>query len=550
MVKRHLFSVGDLCVDVLQEISKNLEFGEEHSLKDLDFSIGGNAANFAVISSKLGLKPKLISAIGRDFATAFLEKELSKSRVKHSLIRSRQPNAFSIISVNKRGERAIQSVKNCENDVTAKRVARLLLPKLAEQDIVFFGGFYHLRRLRPGFSSLLRKIKLKRATICFDTCFDTHNVWKIDGFLPFIDYLFVNDIELRHIAKGKTMQQRVTSLFRKGARVVIVKQASKGATLFVKGFKPASFASLKPKVVDTTGAGDAFNAGFVFGLMNGWSLDNCMRAGNFVAAKKIQVHGLAAPKASAVERFVAANNKPTVVVVRNYDEMSRLAAQRVINLLKRKPNASFLLPTGQTPKQLYRLLAQAYKGSKVNFGEASFFNLDDYVGLSQGDKASFAFFLQKHLFKKINAKKKNIHLLDGAAKNLKAEATKHEASIQRKGVDLCILGIAPNGHVGFNEPGCCPYSITRVVRLKNATRKKNAKDFSGRLVPKKAITVGIRTIRENSKKILLLASGKSKARAVRASLKSRDFMLWPAVSLKQHKNFMFIVDRAAAKKGS
>jgi glucosamine-6-phosphate deaminase len=550
MPKKQLFSVGDLCLDVLQEISKKMKFGEEHSLKDLDFSIGGNSANFAVIASKLGLKPKLISAIGRDFATGFLEKELSKSRVEHSLIRSRQPNAFSVISVNRRGERAIQSVKNCENEVTAKRVARLLLPKLKDQDMVFFGGFYHLRKLRPGFSSLLRKIKAKGAVVCFDTSFDTHNVWKIDGFLPFIDYLFVNDIELRHIARGKTMQHSVNKLFRKGARVVVVKQASKGATLFVKGFKPTSFASLKPKVVDTTGAGDAFNAGFVFGLMNGWSLDNCMRTGNFVAAKKIQVHGLAGPKPSAIERFIGINNKPTLVVVRNYDEMSRLAAQRVINLLKRKPNASFLLPTGATPEKLYRLLVKAYKKKQVSFAKASFFNLDDYVGLSQEDKASFAFFLQKRLFKKINAKKENIHLLDGSAKNLKAEATKHEAAIKRKGIDLCFLGIAPNGHIAFNEPGCCPYSITRVVRLKDATRKKNAKDFHGKPVPKKGITVGIRTIRDNSKKIILLASGKNKARAVRASLKSKNFMLWPAVSLKQHKNFMFIVDRKAAKKRS
>ncbi len=547
MKKRQLFSVGDLCLDVLQEAAKGIEFGEEHALRQLDFSVGGNAANFAVLGSKLGLQPKLVSAIGSGFGTAFLKKELAKTRVPSKLLKSNAPNAFSIILVNRRGERAIQSVKNCLRELTSKRIEKILLPQLKPGDIVFFGGFYHLHKLRQGFQALLKKIKKRNALICFDTCFDTRGNWRIDSFLPFIDYLFVNDIELRHIARGKTMQQRVETLFRKGATRVAVKLESKGATLFVNGFKQEHFPSVAQKVVDTTGAGDAFNAGFVFGLMHGYSLNNCMLAGNFVAARKIQVHGLHAPTANAVERFVAMHNKPTLIVVRNYDELSRMAAQRVINLLKRKPTASFLLPTGKTPVLLYKRLAESYRKHKVSFAKARFFNLDDYAGISQKDKISFAFFLRKHLFAKINAKSKNIRLLDGAAKNLGREAAKHEAAIRKKGVDLCILGIAPNGHLAFNEPGSCPYSITRIVKLREATRRKNRVDFPGRAVPKKGITVGMRTIRDNSRKIILIASGKGKAKAVSASLRSKDFVRWPTVALRSHKNFMFIVDRAAAK---
>jgi ribokinase len=307
--KTRLFSVGDLNIDILQGLSSKPVFGEERRLQELAISIGGNAANFSVIGSKLGLGPQLISVIGKDFATRFLKKQLSEAGVKSSLIKSSKQNTFAIILVNKRGQRSIQSVKECYQDVTSKKFERLLLPKLRKHDIVFFGGFYHFKNLRPGFKQLLAKVKKRGATICFDTCFDSFGRWNINAFLPFIDYLFVNDLELKHIARGSSMRQRVESLFRKGARIVAVKQEARGATLFVKGAKPKHFPSVAGRVVDTTGAGDAFNVGFVFGLMRGWSLENCVVSGNFVAAKKIRVHGLEAPAIKAIERFVARNGR-------------------------------------------------------------------------------------------------------------------------------------------------------------------------------------------------------------------------------------------------
>jgi len=307
-MKSRLFAVGDLNVDILQELASKPVFGEEHDLQALAISIGGNAANFAVIGSKLGLKPHLVSVIGNDFATGFLRKKLSEANVKTSLVKSKKQNAFSIILVDKRGRRCIQSVKQCFQDVTSKKFAKMLLPKLKQGDIVFFGGFYHFKNLRPGFRELLAKAKKRGATICFDTCFDSLGKWDINRFLPFIDYLFVNDLELKHIASGRTMKQRVEALFSKGTRIVAVKQEARGATLFVKGFSPNHFSSVANKVVDTTGAGDAFNAGFSFGLLQGWPLEKCMVAGNFVAAKKIGVHGLEAPTAKKLESFVERNS--------------------------------------------------------------------------------------------------------------------------------------------------------------------------------------------------------------------------------------------------
>ena len=137
-------------------------------------------------------------------------------------------------------------------------------------------------------------------------------------------------------------------------------------------------------------------------------------------------------------------------------------------------------------------------------------------------------------------------MLNGAARNLRAECARQEAAIRKHGIDLCILGIGRNGHVAFNEPGSCSYGITRTVMLKQETMEVNGENFAGGLAPARAITIGLRTIRENSRQILLLASGKRKAKAVSASLQSRDFLRWPAVALKPHKNFMVIADREAA----
>ena len=302
--KRQVFAVGDITVDVLLGLKKGAKFGEEQALDDLVFSVGGNAANFAVVGSKLGFNPKLVSILAEDFVAPFLRKELAKAKVSAHFAKGLQGNAFSIVAVKSNGERAIHSMKQSLSELTASQVSKLVLPALKKRDIVFFGGFFHLAKLRPGFKQLLSKIKKRGAVVCFDTCFDTFGKWKIAGFLPFIDYLFVNEVELKNVSSGSSMRACVERLFKNGATVVVVKQGRKGATLFAKHSKPKHFNALSKKAVDTTGAGDAFNAGFVFGLLNKFSLGKCVLAGNFVASRKIKVHGLAAPNASEVARFV------------------------------------------------------------------------------------------------------------------------------------------------------------------------------------------------------------------------------------------------------
>jgi glucosamine-6-phosphate deaminase len=543
-----LFAVGDLCVDVLQEIRSGPKFGEEHALRDLDFSIGGNAANFAVVSSRLGLDPLLISAIGRDFSTAFLGKELRSSGVRSSLISSAKENAYSSIEVSRTGERAIQSVKNCLNDITASRVGRALLPKLSEGDFVFFGGFFHLVNLRPGFKGLLEKIKRKRAVVCFDVCFDTGGKWKIGGLLPYIDYLFLNEVELRHITRSGSKNVRAMSLMKKGAGAVVLKQGRKGATLYEHGLDPFASSAVKVKVLDTTGAGDAFNAGYVYGLMRGWSHRNCLLAGNFVASRNIQGHGPVSPSSRSVDKFMSRHNTPSLIIKKDYREMSNAAAMMVARLLKQKPDASIVLPTGNTPKMMYRILGQMCKRRKISFSKARLFQLDEYVGPERKRDGSFSYFLDKYLFSGINESRRNVRLINGAASDLKKECAIHESAVSRRGIDLCILGIAPNGHVGFNEPGSSPNSRTRVVRLRPETVRKNERYFPGIEVPKKGITMGLGTIRNNSSRILIIASGRGKADAVKGSLSSSSLKKWPAASLRSHKNLTFLLDRAAYRR--
>lgn len=547
MQETKLFAVGDLCVDILCSNGR-ARLGEEHALSSLNFSVGGNAANFSVIAGKIGLKPKLFSAIGRDFATQFLMEQMLQAGIELHLVRSARQNSYSLVWVNKKGERAIQSIKNCLGDLTAKKTEKKLLKGIRSQDIVFFGGFFHLKNFREGFSQLLQKLKQRHAIICFDTCFDTFGNWNILPYFRFIDFLFTNETELGHIAAGKSVRERINFLFRNGANTVVLKQGSRGATLFKKDMKPVAVRALRAKVVDTTAAGDAFNAGFAFGLLNCYGMRNCLHAAAFVAGEKVQQHGLAAPRRAAVEQFVAVNNRPLLIVEANYGKMCKRAASLVVDLLSRKPDAAIAIPTGETPKGFYKILVSKYKKGEVDFSRAKFFALDEYAGLGKDDRNSSRNCLERNFLGGVNARKENTFMLDGAARNRTAECRKYEARIRKTWIDLAVLGIGQNAHIAFNEPGSGINSVTRVAKLKEGTRKSKGKDFPCGMAPAKALTVGLGTIRNNARQVLLIANGKHKAAAVASSLKSMDFTRFPAATLQLHKNVTFVVDRPAAAK--
>lgn len=238
-----------------------------------------------------------------------------------------------------------------------------------------------------------------------------------------------------------------------------------------------------------------------------------------------------------------------IIIAKDYNSMSRKAADLIIQQIQKKKNSVLGLATGDTPLGMYKNLAKAHKKGEVSFKKITAFNLDEYAGLSEDNKNSYHYYMRKNLFKHIDIAQKNIFILNGAAKNLKKECGNFEKMIkERKGIDLQILGIGLNDHIGFNEPGSSFKSKTRPVNLTTATRAANAKYFSGiNEVPKRALTMGLATIMR-AKKIILLASGGKKARIIAKALAGKIKRSVPASILQKHPDVTVILDKEAAVK--
>lgn len=222
-----------------------------------------------------------------------------------------------------------------------------------------------------------------------------------------------------------------------------------------------------------------------------------------------------------------------LIKVKNYSEMSKVASQIIIGEIKRKPNLVLGFATGKTPLGLYKLLVKSYKNKKIDFSKVISFNLDEYYPIFHKNKKSYFYYMHKNIFDKINIKKENINLLNGENKNWRKECSDYERKIKKAGgVDLQILGVGVNGHIGFNEPGSFKTSKTRLVELTH--------------VKGKGLTLGISTILK-SKKLILLASGEKKARAIEALIKGKEDKNWPVSFIRKHKNLIVILDKGAGK---
>jgi glucosamine-6-phosphate deaminase len=220
-----------------------------------------------------------------------------------------------------------------------------------------------------------------------------------------------------------------------------------------------------------------------------------------------------------------------IIQVKDYNELSNEASKIILNAILKKQTSTIGFATGDTPLGTYKNLVNLYKNKKINFSKIKTFNLDEYYPIKKEDKKSYYYYMFKNLFSKINVKKENINLLDGQAKDFKKECKNYENKIRENPIDLQILGIGVNGHIGFNEPGSMVNSITRLVNLTH--------------IKGKALTLGISTILK-SKKIILLASGKNKAKAVYDLLNSKMNKNVPASFLRKHKNFTLIIDEEAS----
>ncbi len=236
-------------------------------------------------------------------------------------------------------------------------------------------------------------------------------------------------------------------------------------------------------------------------------------------------------------------------ITENYQKLSGKAAEIIKNEISKKPDIVLGLATGSTPVGCYKKLVKMHESGEVDFSKVIVFNLDEYLGLSADNSQSYHYFMKKHLIDKVNIKKKNFNIPNGKAENPKKHSEEYEKRIKEAGgIDLQILGIGANGHIGFNEPGSSFNSKTRPVDLKEKTIKSNARFFkSGEDVPRKAITMGLGTILE-AKRIILMASGKGKAKICKRFLKGPVDQSVPATALKNHKNVLILLDKEAASK--
>jgi glucosamine-6-phosphate deaminase len=239
-----------------------------------------------------------------------------------------------------------------------------------------------------------------------------------------------------------------------------------------------------------------------------------------------------------------------ILVVDDYKELSQVSANIIKELITKKHHAVLGLATGSTPIGMYQELIHYHKNEALDFSSVKTFNLDEYVGMSPEHPQSYNKFMYDELFNHINILRSNIHIPCGDVPDLEGECLRYEHKIaDAGGIDIQVLGIGSNGHIGFNEPGSNPKDRTRVVRLAKSTIKANARFFGKEeLVPRLAISMGIQTILDQSKKIMLLASGEGKSDAVCQMIKGGISDKVPASLLQLHNNVTVIADAQAAKK--
>lgn len=233
------------------------------------------------------------------------------------------------------------------------------------------------------------------------------------------------------------------------------------------------------------------------------------------------------------------------IKAKTYEDMSREAAQIIFDALKENETFSLGLATGSTPEGMYDVLATLINDERLDLSHLTTFNLDEYVGLDEDDDQSYHYFMDEHLFSKLDIPKENINILDGVANDLDKEVKEYESLIDEVGIDIQVLGIGRNGHIAFNEPGTSFESLTHKVQLTDETIEDNSRFFEKKEdVPTEALSMGLKTIMK-AKQIILLISGDNKQRARELFVSGEVSEDIPASILHNHDNVILITDEAA-----
>lgn len=235
-----------------------------------------------------------------------------------------------------------------------------------------------------------------------------------------------------------------------------------------------------------------------------------------------------------------------IIVAKDYNDMSKKAAGIFFSQITLKSNSVLGLATGSTPIGTYKKLIEMYKNDDLDFSKVKTVNLDEYVGLSGDNDQSYRYFMNNNLFNHVNIDKANTNVPDGKASDKDLECQRYEILIRELGgIDVQLLGIGNNGHIGFNEPNDCFDKYTHVVKLTESTINANKRFFEHEEdVPRTAISMGIKTIME-AKKIVLVANGKAKADIIYDTCFGPITPKVPASALQLHPDVTIIVDEEA-----
>lgn len=235
-------------------------------------------------------------------------------------------------------------------------------------------------------------------------------------------------------------------------------------------------------------------------------------------------------------------------VVNSYEELSKVAASEFSKVIKEKPNAILGLATGGSPIGMYKELIKMYENKELDFSKITTVNLDEYIGLNPEHSQSYRHFMNDNLFNHINIDVANTFVPNGLAKDLEVECKEYDKRIiELGGIDIQLLGVGNNGHIAFNEPDEHLSAGTHVISLTENTIEANARFFDNiDDVPRTAITMGVGGIMK-AKKIILIASGESKAEAIKGLFSGKITTENPASMLQMHRDVTVIVDKEAAK---
>ncbi len=234
-----------------------------------------------------------------------------------------------------------------------------------------------------------------------------------------------------------------------------------------------------------------------------------------------------------------------IIIAKDYEEMSAEAFKIMKEVVSNKPNAVLGLATGTTPLGLYAKMAEDHKVNGTSYKNISTVNLDEYAGIGIESDQSYVYFMRENLFRHLDIDLNNVNIENGLAEDPEAECARYNKLLETMIPDVQVLGIGSNGHIAFNEPGTPFDSVTHVVQLTESTIKDNARLFDDiSQVPTSAFTMGLKNIM-TAKKIIILANGANKAKAVAAMAHGEMTEEVPASILQKHPDCTLIVDEAA-----